>query len=320
MSARRLAWRSRWSWRSVLALTLALGAGCNGSGEGARDGGGAIDAGAPGIDARPIDGDAGPPVGEVFLTQRHTFAGEASSTRPHQWAAFYLPERPVYQHLADREGACELWRFGVAQCDEPCDGLCVAPGRCVAFEWSEAGDVAVVGGASATLTTNGGWYQFADPPEPSLLLAGQVSITAAGGAIGAFAQTLPMPAPLDVDLPDPVVLDDDAGWTITWTPEPGGTARVRLEILSADASHGSVRSVILRCEVADAAGLLVVAPRLVAQLPELETTHFGLCPGAECPPSTLARVHTARLPTPQGIVDLVVGHEFAFWPRHEVLP
>jgi hypothetical protein len=260
--------------------------------------------------------DAGPTptiVGEVRVTTRTSLYLEPY-TAPHVWAGFYLPERPVYQTLREREGDCELARFQPTQCAGPCDGVCVPGGTCVSFIWASAGALTVTGQGSVTLPYVGGWYQGAGLPT-ALLDSDQLTIDVEGADVPAFSTTVDRPGPLLVSaIEHPVILVPDQPLVVTWTPADPAS-RVRLTLNSFDVSHGSLRSMVVTCDVADAAGQIIVPARFFPEYPAyLEGAHPGNCPGTECPPSILARYRQAFVPLAGGAVEITVGSEVAFWP------
>jgi hypothetical protein len=101
------------------------------------------------------------------------------------------------------------------------------------------------------------------PPDRGIFIGGEtLTISAAGGAAGAFTGAIVAPRPLTLTGPATLAIADDQDLPITWVPDDATQIGATLVASTSDG-----RWTLVSCTSADAAGRLVLPKALLAQLP-----------------------------------------------------
>jgi hypothetical protein len=289
-----------------------LAIGCGG-------GGGAPD-GAPG-DAGPAGDASGPPIFDsppVSILVAEAVWGSGVPYGDVRATAYDQPQS-FHTEIA-REGACRLLAYRASACDPACDydQWCTADGECVAWPTVQsAGRITLSGLATpVTLSFFGSYYRVDQYPLPGELFdpGDPISASAPGADVAGFTVTAAGVAPATLAMTgeqsDELHLYDGDDVTVSWSPADPA-ARVRLELLSPNQSHGMPSNWILQCDAPDL-GSLVIPRELVESVPE--QPRLEACVSVDCPPSTFLRYR--RGTTSGGQVELLIASETYFYLVH----
>jgi hypothetical protein len=197
-------------------------------------------------------------------------------------------------------GGCRLLVPHVPFCAAPCGGTaaCVAPGQCVPYPTAlNLGRVRVagVGAAAFEMEPVAGSYQpdaAVKLPYPPFSEGGVVRVTAAGGALGAFALEARAIAPLAFEQSPALVAGQPV--PLTWTPPAQGGTRIEASL---DISHHGGAKGRIECDVPDS-GHLELSADQVTRLLALGVAGF--------PTIVLARVSTGTTAVRAGGITLRV--------------
>jgi hypothetical protein len=216
---------------------------------------------------------------------------------------------PAWHTEVAHAGDCRVLAYETGFCTD-CDGVCLAPDRCLPWpDYLSAGTITVRGlsGGDVVLEPEFDrhyqtWGGLADP-----LFAGgaAISLEAAGEAVAAFGaevhvfDRLTVPA---LDEAGQAVLADGADLEIGW-PAPVDGARVHLLAHSGGAPHGIPPEFILECDAADT-GSLVIAAALLDELPAFGSSCQK---GHDCAKLGVMRYARAIATTEVGAVAFTVG-------------
>jgi hypothetical protein len=262
--------------------------------------------------------DAGTPreqVGAVTVTE------DTRWQTAHVLGQLYDGDGPSFHHVEATDGACTLLRYSPSNCDPACtDGLCTAPDVCTPWPTLlSAGRLTIDGLATSVTIDPVGNYYYEQNPLPSNLFDDDAHVTAhlAGADLPAMDFATTGVPPLHPDYPDDkIMLTPGADYTLAWTP--AGSGRVRVELNANNQGHGMPYLAIIRCDVPDAAGEVVVPHALIDAFPE--TQAWEVCAGTDCPPSLLTRYHAASFALDDDReIDFIVQSQYAFGVDH-VLP
>jgi hypothetical protein len=267
----------------------------------------ACSGGTGGPDAAPSAPDAAP--GEV--------AGELTvldgGGLGHMWRAplvfgGFPTEPPVWHTEVLADGACRVLAYEPAFCDPPCDGVCVAPGACVAWPtYRSAGSITVEGLAAPLVVDpsfDASYITFGGLPDPLFSPGATITLAAAGSEIDAFSLSAPAPARVAVpayDAAGTVTLPDE-DLALSW-PDPDPAARIRIIVHSGGAPHGTPPATVLTCDAPDT-GSLAIPRAAIAALPSLGV---GCIKGHDCARFGIARYHQRSTLTSDGLVFLTVA-------------
>ncbi len=289
-----------------------LGVGCGG-GSGASDAG-AGDAGPPG-DA------SGQPIFDTAPVSIEVAEAVWGSGVPYGDVSAAIYDQPQQFHAETaREGMCRLLAYRSSECDPACnyDQWCTADGECVAWPTvRSAGQITLSGlKTTVTLSFQSSYYRVDQYPLPGDLFdpGDSISAGAPGADVAGFTVTASGVAPatlaLTGDQSDELHLTDGGDVTVSWNPADPA-ARVRLELLSPNQSHGMPANWILQCDAPDD-GHLVIPQALVESFPE--QPRLEACVSVDCPPSTFLRYR--RGTASDGQVELLVASKTYFYLIH----
>jgi hypothetical protein len=179
-----------------------------------------------------------------------------------------------------------------------------------------AGRLTVTGLAQAlTIDPQSGYY-YNQEVLPVDLFADDAAIEGsfAGADLPAMtieAQGVPPIAPQITN--GSITLEPGQDFTLRWTPE--GAGRVRVTLNSNNQGHGMPYLGIIRCDVPDADGEVVIPASLHDQFPE--TYAWTACAGTDCPPSTIRRYTRGVAPVGDDeVVELTVASQWSFGVEH----
>jgi hypothetical protein len=232
---------------------------------------------------------------------------------------------PMWQQELASEGACRLFEFVPAYCDDYCEGVCVAENVCEPWPTFANAGALTIAGAKTPISTEPDdygffgknsyyWYGEAadlfDDGDP-------ITATFAGGEVEGFSVATAGVAPLalvTVD-DDEITLSNDEDTLFEW--EAGaGDARIRVTLnANSSGGHGSPYEAIIECDAADT-GSLVIPRALVAAFPE--TYRWEMCAGKDCPLSTATRYRRGAAEIAGGVVELRVGSSVSFYIVHDL--
>jgi hypothetical protein len=249
-------------------------------------------------------------------------AGGGESRTGQVSARFFQGREPSYHREVMRDGDCSLSTFDNASCTPACTGgLCVAPDVCEPWPtFVSAGRLTLTGLRTAVQIDPQSNYYYPPGPLPPELFADDATVTAtlAGDVLPAMSLETRGVAELTPDISGGklVVPYPAAGDTVVrWTPAPGG-ARVALTLNANNRGHGAPYIAVIRCDVADAAGEIRIAPSLLDAFPH--TDAWFICAGTDCPPSSLRRYHRGTTLVGELEVELVVASSFTFGIEHHL--
>jgi hypothetical protein len=259
------------------------------------------------------------PFGSIRVIESRASPGGGVPEMAGAVVARFSPEgHHPYHTETMRDGACRMLEYRPGLCPD-CDGICVAPDRCVGFpEFLSAGDLTLTGLAiDLTIPFDPDVYPYYWPgPLPAELFTdgAPVEVTSSGADVPGFVASTTAPVELDADLDEPYPLVDGADVTLTW-PAPDPASRIRLTIASPNGGHGAPYDAIIECDAPDL-GALVIPRAMIEALPLI--TGMPCIVGNECPPAQLLRYRRAVAPIPpHGDVELMVGSERQFYVMHD---
>jgi hypothetical protein len=316
----------RWSPYGLI-VTVLLAACDGGSDPGDRtDAGDRADAG-PLADAAPrTDAPAASELrGELRVLEVRDGHGDGNGGPITEYASgradgrLYDGAPPRWQKLVRTDGACELWSYQPAFCDEPCSGVCVDTNDCRPFPSPRFAGTLQASGLRVPVTflydPYVGYYPDTNAPADLFDDEAAVRLAASGDVVPAFELTARGVAPLAAAITDHVItLAPHQPHTFTWTPGPDSAARVHVTLNANNQGHGNPYEAIIECDAADADGSLVVSAAIVDAFPATE--NWFLCVGSDCPRSTILRYRDAFARVGEGVVRLLVGSEIAFGVEH----
>jgi hypothetical protein len=137
-----------------------------------------------------------------------------------------------------------------------------------------AGNLTIGGGSERrVIPFDDGYFLYL----PTSLFAPGTEITAsaAGAELPGFSLSARLPAPLELLGTDELVLSPGRALTLRWTPS-GEDARIRVT-LGADLGHAQWRSVVIQCDLPDAAGQVAVPQAMVDVLADPRNWSCGDC-------------------------------------------
>ncbi|HTE56268.1 MAG TPA: hypothetical protein VK698_35690 [Kofleriaceae bacterium] len=315
-------------WRSMVVVVVAWTAACGGDGAGSVDGGnGRPDAGPSAGTCEPAATGAAAS-GVVRIGARRGRRGEggwveAVMVADQAWRFSGLA--PQLQQETAREGDCVLYEYEPSFCDQPCDGFCVED-TCRAYpRYLSAGTLHVTGAGEPldlepdALTYWGAEYRREIDPPPA---GAAIQLCAAGGDTAGFTADLVAVEPLDIDIPDDlIVLADGDDLALDWTPSSDPDARVRLTLNTDNEHHGLPFAAIIECDTADE-GHLVVPRALIEAFPPVAAPPPGpvACSGTDCPVSRLTRYRAAQVTaselSPELSVEVVAEQAIELYIGH----
>jgi len=282
---------------------------------------------AGGPDAPPIDAPEGQPRARAgyieVLEDVWRFPddqGGDTYTSARVDARFFDGDEPQFHREVMREGACALRTFTLAQCTQPCNGVCVETDVCQPWPTYVSAGTLSFGGLRTALSIKprDGWY-YPDAPLPPDLFADDADVTAtlSGATIPAMSLTSHAVATIAPDITGGKVIAPypaTGPLELHWTPAPNSNARVRLTLNSNNRGHGAPFDAIIECDVADDAGVIAVPAALLDAFPATEA--WTICAGSDCPPSNLRRYRNATQPVGERDVELRVSSSFTFGIEH----
>jgi hypothetical protein len=259
---------------------------------------GACGGGAPG----DLDGSTGPDAGgtprerigwiDVYenLSYYDDGGGPVAYRSSQVLGAFYADHPPSFHRVAMTSGDCELRLYTPSSCDPACTtGLCVETNVCEEFPTLvSAGRLTIDGLATAVSIDPEGGYYYTQSVLPEDLFADDATVTAelAGADLPAMTLTAGGVPEIEAEITDgKITLIPGSDYTLRWTP--AGSGRVRVTLNANNQGHGGPFLGILECDVADAAGEVVIPAVLADAFPE--TQAWTVCAGTDCPPSTIRR-------------------------------
>jgi|GEM_PF-1666168 len=168
-------------------------------------------------------------------------------------------------------GDCELYE-ALAQpfCDPPCatGQTCVADGACAASPQFVSGGVVTITGLTVPVVVSpdaAGWYDSpAGLPVDLFEPGAPIDVVVAGDDVPGFHASITGVADMELPWTLPVPLVDDEPLVIPWTPTGDGA---RVEVMLEAGFHALPPQAVIRCEVDDAAGAILVPPALLALFP-----------------------------------------------------
>ena len=237
------------------------------------------EAGVSTIDATPVDPTPQFDDGAMHIdvsSQRFGDGGATSiaaflSTTPAPWP--YDPPT-----LA---GSCRLFRrHDINNCNPLCAQTAMCDdGTCRPYPIAQsAGTLTVAGGGASRAIPFADGYQLY---VPTALFAPGTDVTASapGAALPAFSLTARLPARLELLATDQLVLAPGHDLTLRWTPS-GADDRIRVT-LGADLGHAQWRTVVIECDLPDAAGQVTVPQAMTDVLADRRNWSCGDCFGHE---------------------------------------
>jgi hypothetical protein len=197
------------------------------------------------------------------------------------------------------EGACRMFvRHDIWSCTPACgpEAMC-DDGACRPLPVPRSAGVLTVGGGGERRA-----IAFADGYALYLataLFAPGTAITASapGADLPAFSLTATLPSPLTLVGTDQLVLAPGQALTLRWQPS-GEDARIRVD-LGADLGHAQWRTVVVQCDLPDAASAVTIPQPMVDVLADRENWSCGDCFGHE-----VRRYRRAQLPYAGTTLDL----------------
>jgi hypothetical protein len=303
-------------------LTASLAAGLPACGGHDDPGGKAIVDGGPTADAPP----AAAKRGEIqVLETRHYFVDVDDKVTEFKsglvQGRLLKGREPRWHELESQQGACTLWRFKPASCDQFCDGVCLGTNQCEPWPTYVGGGRLAVTGLKIDVALDPepglNWYLPPQAPPADLFTPdAEVIATTTGGTFPAFSLRArgvpPLAAP--VTATGKITLVPGKDHTFTWTPA-SSDARVRLTINANNQGHGNPYMAIIECDVPDADGKVVIPWSMIDAFPPTEAWY--VCAGSDCPPSTLLRYSRGVAPVSDGHVELIVGDQISFGVVHK---
>jgi hypothetical protein len=235
-------------------------------------------------------------------------------------ARMYSGPMPRFQRRTATEGACELWSFTSAYCEEPCSGVCVDTNRCEPWPVTLSAGVLTLEGlaVSPSLVFHKTVGYYSTETMPAELFADDAAVVAraTGDQLPAFTASTSGVAPLVPHITNfEITLTPHQDFTLSWTPSVDPLARVRVVLNANNKGHGQPFAAILECEVADQAGHVVIPKSLIDAFPA--TANWRICAGTDCPRSHIIRYRRGEVTLAGGAVALTVGSDVQFGVIHQ---
>jgi len=201
--------------------------------------------------------------------------------------------------LVAEHGQCAIWkRVESGFCESPCEGVCDAEGTCLPWPLDRNAGVITVTGLLGPLTfqpTDTGYRTDTALDESLFATGAAIGVDAPGDEVPGFSLSAVGVAPFDDEI-DLITIEDDVDTEVTWTPASSGRVQLALRL----GWHGGPFTDMILCE-ADDVGSLVISGELISQFPYFEGGLFQV-------PSSIGRFDRDVVTTPDGQVELFVGH------------
>lgn len=261
------------------------------------------DDGAAGPDAGPIDPMPQFDDGVMRIEVRSQVFGDGAGDTSIQ-AVLSTTPWPWPYDAPTTAGACRMFRrHDIDGCAPACPSTSMCDdGTCRPLPVpTSAGLLTIGGGGERRVIPFDDGYQLY-LPTPLFAAGDDITASAPGDALPAFSLTARLPAPLALLGVDDLVLDGGRPLTLRWTPA-GDDARIRVT-LGADLGHAQWRSVVIECDLPDAAGQVTVPQPMVDVLADRGNWSCGDCFGHE-----VRRYRRASLDYP----DAAAGTSLTLW-------